>query len=116
MKNMQFYGYHGLFSEETKLGQRFNVSAELFVPLKEAGMSDDMKDSVNYGLIFEVVKNIVEGRPHNLIEALAEKIAEDLLHEFPKVTKCLIQVEKPNPPINGHYDSVAVEILRGRTD
>ncbi len=116
MKNMQFYGYHGLFSEETKLGQRFNVSAELFVSLKEAGASDDMKDSVNYGLVFDVVRNRVEGKPCNLIEALAEKIAEDLLDEFSKVTKCLIRVEKPNPPINGHYDSVAVEILRGRKD
>ncbi len=116
MKNMQFYGYHGLFAEETKLGQRFNVSAELFVSLKKAGKSDDMNDSVNYGLVFEIVKNIVEGIPHNLIESLAEKIAEDLLKEFPKIKQCLIQVEKPNPPIEGHYDSVAVEILRRRSD
>ncbi len=116
MKNMQFYGYHGLFAEETKLGQRFNVSAQLFISLKEAGKSDDMNDSVNYGLVFDVVKNVVEGKSYNLIETLAEKIAEDLLHKFPKITECLIEVEKPNPPIHGHYDSVAVEILRGRED
>lgn len=114
MKNMQFYGYHGLFSEETKLGQRFNVSADLFVSLKKAGLSDDMEDSVNYGLIFDIVKKRVEGKPYNLIEALAEKIADDLFNEFPKIMECLIQVEKPNPPINGHYDSVAVEIVRRR--
>lgn len=113
---MRFYGYHGLFAEETKLGQRFNVSAELFVSLKEAGTTDDMNDSVNYGLVFDVVKRIVEGEPYQLIESVAEKIATDLLSEFPKVKQCLIQVEKPNPPINGHYDSVAVEILRRRED
>lgn len=116
MKNMRFYGYHGLFAEETKLGQRFNVSAELFVSLEKAGKSDDMNDSVNYGLIFEVVKDVVEGMPHKLIESVAEKIAVGLLEEFPKIKQCLIQVEKPNPPINGHYDSVAVEILRRRNE
>src|SRR5699024_997144 len=116
LKKMQLYGFHGLLPEETKLGQRCNVTVELYVSLKEAGTSDEMDDSVNYGLVFEVVKNRVEGKPFNLIEALAERISEDLLKEFPKINSCLIQVEKPNPPVNGNYESVAVEIMRGRQE
>lgn len=116
IKQMQFYGYHGLFAEETKLGQRFNVSVELFVSLKKAGKSDNMEDTVNYGLVYNVVKDIVEGEPYHLIESVAEKIAEKILKEFSEVHQCLIQVEKPNPPIDGHYKSVAVEILRRRQD
>src|SRR5699024_1187431 len=85
LAKMKFYGFHGLLPEETKLGQRFNVTVELYVSLKEAGTSDEMDDSVNYGLVFEVVKNRVEGKPFNLIEALAERISEDLLKEFPKI-------------------------------
>src|SRR5699024_10413403 len=103
-----------LLPEETKLGQRFNITVELYVSLKEAGISDGMDDSVNYGLVFEVVKNRVEGKTFNLIETLAERISEDLLKEFPKINNCLIQAEKANTPINGNYESVAVEIMRGR--
>src|SRR5690625_8018625 len=108
---MQFYGFHGLLPEETKLGQRFNVTVELYVSLEEAGTSDEMDDSVNYGLVFEVVKNRVEGKPFNLIEALAERISEDLLKEIQKIKSCLIQVKKPNQPVNENYKSVKVEIL-----
>src|SRR5699024_10320678 len=104
----------GLLPEETKLGQRFNITDELYVSLKEAGISDEMDDSVNYGLVFEVVKNRVEGKPFNLIETLAERISEDLLKKFPKKNSCLIQVEKTNPPTNGNYESVAIEIMRWR--
>src|SRR5699024_12532128 len=84
---MQFYGYHGLFAEETKLGQRFNVSVELFVSLKKAGKSDNMEDTVNYGLVYNVVKDIVEGEPYHLIESVAEKIAEIILKEFSEVNR-----------------------------
>src|SRR5690625_3042280 len=113
---MQFYGFHGLLPEETTLGQRFNVTVELYDSLKEAATSDEMDDSVNYGLVFEVIKDRKEGKTFNLIEALAERISEELLKEFPKIYSCLIQVEKPNPPVNGNYESVAVEIMRGRQE
>src|SRR5699024_12775739 len=106
-------GFHGLLPEETKLGQRFNVTVELYVSLKEAGTSDEMDDSVNYGLVFEVVKNRVEGKPFNLIEALAERISEDLLKELPKINNCLIQVEKHNTQVNRNYECIEVEIKFG---
>src|SRR5699024_1677487 len=111
---MQFYGFHGLLPEETKLGQRFNITVELYVSLKEAGITDEMDDSVNYALVFEVVKYRVEGKPFNLIETLSDRIFDDLLKEFTKINSCLIKVEKLNLQINGNYESVAVEIMRGR--
>src|SRR5699024_12324637 len=97
---MQFYGFHGLLPEETKLGQRFNVTVELYVSLREAGTSDEMEDSVNSGLVFEVVKNRVEGKQFNLIVALAERISEDLLKEIQKIKSCLIQDKLHNHAIS----------------
>ena len=111
---MQFYGYHGLLPEENKLGQRFNVDLEMFVDLKKAGHSDDMLDSVHYGHAYDIVKNVVEGEPKNLIEAVAERIANELLNHFELIKKCRVKVIKPDPPIHGHYHSVAVDILRER--
>ncbi|HEY4600530.1 MAG TPA: dihydroneopterin aldolase [Cerasibacillus sp.] len=114
LKTMQFYGYHGLFPEENKLGQRFLVDVILYADLKEAGEMDDMNASIHYGHVFERVKTIVEGEARNLIEAVAESIAQDLLVTFPRLQACMIKVIKPDPPIPGHYDSVAVEIYRER--
>lgn len=114
LKDLQFYGYHGLFAEENKLGQRFNVDVELHAPLEKAGLSDNMHDSIHYGEAFEAVKDIVEGKPKNLIEAVAESIAKELLAKFPTLIACKIKVIKPNPPIQGHYKEVAVEIFRER--
>ncbi|MFB1051036.1 dihydroneopterin aldolase [Paraliobacillus sp. JSM ZJ581] len=109
-----FYGYHGLFPEETKLGQRFYVDLELELDLQQAGCSDDMKDTINYGAVFQATKEIVEGRPFHLLEALAEAIAAKLLTDFSQLQACRIKVDKPDPPIPGHYQAVAVEIYRRR--
>ncbi|MFD1849238.1 dihydroneopterin aldolase [Oceanobacillus bengalensis] len=115
LSKMQFYGYHGLFPEENRLGQRFNVDAELFLDLKNAGVSDDMNDSIHYGQVYEIIKEIVEGEASNLIEAVAERIANKLLGTFDLLTACTVRLTKPNPPIPGHYESVAVEIYREKT-
>lgn len=112
---MEFYGYHGLFPEENKLGQRFNVDVEMFLSLEEAGKTDNMEDSINYGQAFEIVKNVVEREPKKLIETVAQSIADQLLITFSKLQSCTVKVKKPNPPINGHYDFVAVEIYRERS-
>lgn len=114
LNNLSFYGYHGVLSEETKLGQRFNVDVVLELDLSEAGRTDDLQKSVNYAEVYESVKKIVEGSPRKLIESVAEAIADKLLKQFFLVNTCQVKVVKPDPPIQGHYDSVAVEIKRHR--
>ena len=114
VNQMEFYGYHGVFPEETKLGQRFVVDVIVETDLSKAGHSDHLEDSINYGEIFEVVKGIVEGKPFKLLEAIAERITGELLASFPTIQSCTVKVIKPNPPIPGNYHSVAVEITRGR--
>ena len=56
------------------------------------------------------VKNVVEGKPCKLIETVAEQIADKILVQFTKVSAVPVKVIKPDPPIPGHYESVAVEI------
>lgn len=111
---MEFYGYHGVFPEETKLGQRFKVDLTVEADLAKAGKSDELEDSINYGELYEVCKGVVEGKPFKLVEAVAEEIASELLNKFSSIEKCTVKVYKPDPPIAGHYESVAVEIVRGR--
>lgn len=116
MKNLQFYGYHGLLPEENKLGQRFNVDIELVVDLTLAGKSDRMEDSIHYGQAYDVIREVVEGDAKNLIEAVAEEIAGNLFGSFDLLQACQVKVVKPDPPIRGHYESVAVEIFREKNE
>ncbi|EIT84159.1 dihydroneopterin aldolase [Fictibacillus macauensis ZFHKF-1] len=115
MNQLAFYGYHGVFPEETKLGQRFIVDLILELDLAPAGHSDDIEQSVHYGEVYALVKEIVEGEPRKLVEAVTESIAEALLESFSLIQQCTVKVIKPDPPIPGHYDSVAIEMTRGRS-
>src|SRR5690625_4617086 len=107
LNGLTFYSYHGLYPEEQKLGQRFIVDLELFCDLKKAGLSDNMNDSIHYGLVYDTVKNIVEGEKKQLLESVAETIASRLIEKFNLIEAILVKVTKPDPPIPGYYDSVA---------
>lgn len=114
VNQMEFYGYHGVFPEENRLGQRFVVDLIIETDLSAAGKSDQLDDSINYGELYGVCKEVVEGEQYNLVEAIAEQIASRVLTQFSNVQTCTVKVFKPDPPIPGHYKSVAVEIKRGR--
>ncbi|GEL78237.1 dihydroneopterin aldolase [Tenuibacillus multivorans] len=116
LNDMMFYGYHGLYPEENKLGQRFTVDLQLLTDLKKAGHTDDMNDSIHYGHVYKVVGQVVEGEAKNLIETVAEDIAKRLFTTFEALHGVIIKVNKPGPPIPGYYESVAVEIERERKD
>lgn len=115
IRNMEFYGYHGVLQEESVLGQRFRASVSIAVDTKKAGKTDHVEDTVSYVDIYNLCKEIIEGERYNLIEAVAERIAEKILSKFENmVFGCRVEIIKPDPPIPGHYKEVAVEIVRGK--
>lgn len=77
LNQLSFYGYHGVLKEETELGQIFKVDLELFLSLKKAGQTDRMEDSIHYGEVYNQVKEVLEGKPSALIEAVAENVAKN---------------------------------------
>lgn len=113
---MEFYGYHGVLTGEKQIGQRFRATVVMSVDLKQAGQTDNLQETINYAEVYQLCKKIVEGSGYNLIEALAEHIASEILTEYWKVQEVNVTVTKPDPPIPGHYQSVAVEITRSRTN
>ncbi|KKB72792.1 MULTISPECIES: dihydroneopterin aldolase [Bacillus] len=115
VEGMEFYGYHGVFDEENKLGQRFRVDLTVYLDLNEAGKTDRIDATINYAELYKLCKEVVEGEPVNLVETLAETIAGRVLKQFQTVQECTVKVTKPDPPIPGHYKSVAIEMTRKRT-
>ncbi|QEN04061.1 dihydroneopterin aldolase [Thiospirochaeta perfilievii] len=112
LNNMCFYGYHGVLPEETKLGQKFFIDMEIFLDLEAAGRTDDIAKSISYAEVFEIVKEVTQGEPYQLIEALAHGIAKRVLSTYNSIDSVLVRVKKPEAPVPGSYDYFGVEIVR----
>ncbi|WP_442886014.1 dihydroneopterin aldolase [Desulfotomaculum sp. 1211_IL3151] len=114
LKGMRFFGNHGVFAEETKLGQRFEVDLELSLNLQPAGQGDDLSLSVSYAEIYDIVEKILTGPPFKLLEAVAEVIAQNILKQYEKIEEIKVTLKKPEAPIKGIFQYMAVEITRRR--
>ena len=111
---MVFQGTHGVYAEEQQTPQPFEVDVELRLNLQPAGLSDDLAQTVDYSRVFDTCRQIVESTRFNLIEALAEAIAHEILAGFP-ADEVTIRVRKPKVRMGGTLRAAGVEIRRRRT-
>jgi len=111
LRNMRFYGRHGVLPEEKTLGQRFEVDVELHLDLRPAGQSDELRGSIDYAAVHGLVSYIVTEERFHLLEALAERLAARIREEFGS-PEIVVRVRKPHPPVPGDFDGVEVEIHR----
>jgi 7,8-dihydroneopterin aldolase/epimerase/oxygenase len=115
LEGMVLFGRHGTRAEEQALGQRFVVDIELRCDLREAGRTDDLTRTVDYSEVYRQARDIVEGPPFGLTEAVAERIAAAVLERHELVESVRVKVSKPNVRLD---DTVlagsAVEIIRYR--
>ena len=115
LKNMQFYGFHGVDKSEKHLGGRFEVDVEMQLSLTKSCDSDDLNDTVNYERIYKTVNACVSKEKFYLIEALASSIAKDILINYP-INSIKVRVRKPHAPVKGVLDTVEVELNRSKED
>ena len=112
LEGLQFFGHHGDVEAERTLGGRVDVDVEIRTDLRAAGASDSLTDTVDYVTCYDAVRSVVENRGHNLLEAVAEDVAVELLAN-PRVESVVVRVAK-QPPIAGVFDRFAVVIERSR--
>ncbi|MDI6785524.1 MAG: dihydroneopterin aldolase [bacterium] len=113
ISGMTFFGAHGIYEEERRLGQKIVVDLELYLNLQRAGRSDNLADTINYQETYSLVKAICEEKSFYLIEALAEEIAKELLQNF-NISSLQVRVKKYHVNLGGLIDFVGVEITRNR--
>jgi dihydroneopterin aldolase len=114
LTGLTFYGYHGVHPEERALGQRFVVDVVLSLDLRPAGESDDLARTASYSEVFRAVREVVEGPPRNLLEAVAEGVADAALR-VSGASAVRVRIAKPWAPIKGSTaGTAAVEIVRRR--
>lgn len=111
LQGIQFYGYHGVYEEERRLGQRFLVDVELRLDLSRAASEDDVSAGVDYSQVHAVVLAIGTRHQFKLLETLATRIAAAILEQFP-IQEVTVRATKPAPALPGVLAGVSVEVTR----
>jgi 7,8-dihydroneopterin aldolase/epimerase/oxygenase len=114
LRGLRGFGRHGVLPHERRDGQSFVVDVAIALDTRKAAASDDLADTVDYGGLAGRVVAVVEGEPVNLIETLAERIADVCLAE-PRVEQVEVTVHKPSAPVAVPVDDVTVTISRSRS-
>ena len=106
-------GFHGVLEHERANGQLFLIDVTVHLSLHRAATTDDLDDTVHYGVLAERVVTAVEADPVDLIETVAERVA-DVALGFSRVDAVDVTVHKPNAPITVPFGDVSVSITRIR--
>lgn len=114
LAGMGFRARHGVHDWEKVEAQRFEVDVELALDVQPAGLDDDLTKTVDYGNVYAITRQIVESTTFNLLEALAEAIAHEVLGEHRQVEEVVVRIRKPEVRLDGPLDYAAVEIRRRR--
>ena len=113
IRDLEIFANHGVFPEETALGQKFVVSAIMYTETRPAGLTDDLSASINYGEVSHMITDFLQKNTYKLLEAAVENLAEMLLLTLPLLKKITLRIEKPWAPVSLPLKAVAVEITRG---
>lgn len=105
LRDLQFYSFHGLYEEEKKVGGDFVVDVRAKFPAEGHALKS-IDETVNYAALFAIVKEEMD-RPRELLETVAQSIAEKIYAKYNVINEVDIRIEKKNAPIVGLSGSVA---------
>jgi dihydroneopterin aldolase len=111
LTGLRVRGHHGVLPEERRDGQDFLVDAVLHLDLRPAGETDDLARTVHYGELADRLAAVVAGEPVDLLETLAQRLAELCLASGP-VERVEVTVHKPSAPIAQVFADVSVTVVR----
>jgi len=116
IKKAVFYGYHGVRSEEQSVGSQYETDVDIYTDFSPTSKTDNLNDTIDYMRVYQFMNKLALERKYYLIESVALIIAEELLLNFPRITKVAVRVRKENPPLGGVVDSVEVEVVKTREE
>lgn len=112
IEDLKVYAYHGVYREENEKGQNFYINAILYTDTKVSAKEDRPECMTSYGEVCRFIHRYVGEHVFQLIETVAEKTAEAVLLEFPRLAGITLEVRKPEAPIRLEFGSVSVKITR----
>ena len=112
IQNLEVFANHGVFPEENVLGQKFVVSAVLYTDTRKAGQTDELTASIHYGEVSAFIDRYLKEHTFQLLEKVAESLAEELLLQTKGLPKIRLEIKKPWAPVGLPLETVSVEIER----
>jgi 7,8-dihydroneopterin aldolase/epimerase/oxygenase len=112
LRTIRLHGHHGVSPAERRQGQIFEVDLELEYDTRPAAATDDLTLTVDYSAVYEDVARIVTTEQYQLIETLADRIAQAILSRWPVVEGVTVQVRKPEVKLPGPVGHSFVQIHR----
>ena len=110
LNNVRFRAYHGVHPEEREKGNDFVVNMQVcYITGHKAIIS--LKDTIDYAALFDIINTTMQ-KPVDLLETLAQTIANHVHQHFPQVKQVTVEVEKLNPPIDKFSGTVAVKYVK----
>ena len=101
LEGLEFYSYHGCLPHEKAAGNLFTVDFKAETDMEKAAESDSLEDTIDYGKIYDIVADVMNGEHAGLIEHLAGKIIKNISARFPGLENFSVRVSKRRPPVNG---------------
>lgn len=96
LKQLRFLAYHGLYAEERKTGNEFEINLSVsYQP--SSGTITGISDTVNYSELYTLLKAEM-GKPRHLLETLVMELAEIIHGSFPLIKKIEISITKLHVP------------------
>lgn len=112
IQNLEVFANHGVFQEETNLGQKFLFSLTMYTDTRKAGKSDCLEESIHYGEVSQFITDYTRKHTRKLIEAAAEDLATALLLHYPLLKGVTLELKKPWAPVGLPLETVSVKITR----
>ena len=111
LRGLRVVGTHGVLAEEQSRAQPFEVDVDVEADLSVAGHSDALDDTIDYGAVVASIERVVTAEHHQLLERLAQRIAEEVLADE-RVMAVTVAIRKLRPPVPVDLASAAVTITR----
>ena len=113
IRDLEIWAKHGVYPEENALGQKFVISADLYLYVRRAGLADELEFSVDYGAVCHRIKRIMEEHTCKLLEAVAGRLAEALLLQYRRLSAVTLEIVKPFAPVKLPFGEISVSVCRG---
>lgn len=110
LRDLRFHARHGVWEQETAVGNEFIVNVSIRLPYSEAIAADQLDATVSYADLFAIVKEEML-KPRKLLEAVAASIQERISTVWPKITGGSISICKSSPPIASIIGSAEVKLF-----
>jgi dihydroneopterin aldolase len=105
LHHLHFFAYHGLFEQEKKTGNNFELDVDIVVdaPAKISSL----KHTLDYVIVYEMIEKRME-QPTALLETVAQELVEKI-HELDNRVKLVeITIRKLAPPIKNFKGYVGI--------